>query len=58
MRGKIIFPNRKKPIEREVHHDAGGYYIVSSNSNVPVMKNPDGTWGIDPAYLYRYEEGR
>ncbi len=55
MRGKIRFPKRAKPVEREVHHDAGGYYIISKGNNVPVTQEADGTWSIDPKWMHLYE---
>ena len=55
MRGKIRFPKRAKPVEREVHHDGGGHYIVSKGNNVPVLQGEDGTWSIDPKWMHLYE---
>ena len=55
MRGKIRFPKRAKPVEREVHHDAGGHYIVSKGNNVPVTQEADGTWSLDPKWIHIYE---
>ena len=53
MRGKIKFPHRLKPVEREVHHDAGGWYIVSKGYNVPVVANGI-EWEIAEGWRYLY----
>ena len=54
MRQKIKFPNRSKLVEREVHHDHGGYYIISKGWNVPVVLF-DGTWIVAPGWEWVYE---
>ena len=56
MRQKIIFPHRSKPVEREVHHDHGGNYIVSKGLNVPVVLFA-GEWRIAPGWKWVYEKG-
>jgi len=53
MRAKIKFPNRTKPVEREVHHDRAGWYIISKGLNVPVERH-DGYWVIAREYEHVY----
>lgn len=55
MRGKIKFPHRSRLIEREVHHDGGGYYIVSKGENVPVVLR-GGEWEIAEGWMDLYEK--
>ena len=57
MRQKIKFPNRTKLIEREVHHDHGGHYIISKGWNVPVILFA-GQWTIAPGWEWVYEGRR
>lgn len=55
MRAKIKFPHRSRPVEREVHHDNGGYYIVSRGWNVPVVANGI-EWEVHEKWRYLYEK--
>lgn len=55
MRQKIKFPGRAKLIEREVHRDHGGYYIISKGWNVPVVLF-DGVWTVAPGWEWVCEK--
>ena len=55
MRQKIKFPNRQKPVEREVHQRGSVNYINSKGYEVPVVLF-DGTWIVAPGWEWVYEK--
>ena len=57
MRQKIKFPNRQKPVEREVHQRGSVNYINSKGYEVPVVLF-DGTWIVAPGWEWVYERDR
>ncbi len=57
MRQKIKFPNRSKPVEREVHQRGAVNYINSKGYEVPVVLF-DGIWIVAPGWEWVYERNR
>lgn len=55
MRQKIKFPHRSALVEREVHHDHAGNYIVSCGFNVPVVLF-DGVWTVAPGWEWVFKK--
>lgn len=54
MRQKIIFPNRAKPIEREVRERHGQYYIKHNTDDIPVICHA-GEWRVAPEWEWVYQ---
>lgn len=57
MRQKIKFPNRTKPVEREVHQRGSVNYINSKGYEVPVVLFA-GQWIVAPGWEWVYEGRR
>ena len=57
MHQKIKFPNRQKPVEREVHQRGSMHYINSKGYEVPVILFAS-QWIVAPGWEWVYEGRR